>query len=131
MAKVFKFKGKTEEELVKLTRQEIMQLLDSRARRSLKRGYTPEQKKLIEKIKKRKEQSNPKPIKTHVRDLIITPDLFGVKLLVYNGKEFLTVELDAEKTGHRIGEFVRTRKEVSHKAPGIGATKGSKALSVK
>ena len=131
MVRVFKFKGKTEEELVALSRTELLALLNSRTRRSLSRGYTQPQKILIEKIKMRKEQNNTKPLKTHVRDLIITPDLFGARLMVYNGREYILVEIDAEKLGHRIGEFTRTRKDVSHKAPGIGATKGSRAASVK
>lgn len=131
MARVFKFKGKTAEELVQLSRNELLELFDARTRRSLKRGYTPEQKKLIEKIQKSKKLGKTKPIKTQVRDLIITPDLFGIRLLVYNGKEYISVEIDEEKIGHKIWEFTKTRKDVSHKAPGIGATKGSKAASVK
>ena len=131
MPKIFKFKGKTEEELVELSRTELLSILDSRIRRSLSRGYSEDQKILIRKIKKRKEQNNTKPLKTQVRNLIITPDLFGAMLMVYNGKDYVVVEVNAEKLGHRIGEFTKTRRDVSHKAPGIGATKGSRAASVK
>ncbi len=131
MVRIFKFKGKTEEELKQLNKNELLQLLGSRARRSLTRGYTPEQKKLVDKIHNAIKNNRTKPIKTHVRSLIITPDLFGARLMVYNGKEYIQLELDVEKIGHRIGEFTKTRKDVQHKAPGIGATKGSRAASVK
>lgn len=133
MARIFKFKGKTEEELKQLPLHEVVELLKSRERRSLKRGYTVQQKKLLAKIHDRiaNNPNNTKPIKTQVRDLIITPDIFGARLSVYNGKEYVGVEVDVEKVGHRIGEFTKTRKDVSHKAPGIGATKGSKSASVK
>tara|TARA_Y100000294_G_C8499805_1_gene314345 strand:- start:938 stop:1045 length:108 start_codon:yes stop_codon:yes gene_type:complete len=33
--------------------------------------------------------------------------------------------------GHYLGEFVQTRKKVSHSAPGIGATRSSASVSVR
>ena len=50
--KEFTFRGKTLEELKKLSLNEVAQLLPARQRRSLKRGLTEQQKIVLKKIKK-------------------------------------------------------------------------------
>jgi small subunit ribosomal protein S19 len=50
---------------------------------------------------------------------------------VHNGKEYVPVEITAEKLGHRLGEFALTRKQVKHSAPGFGATRSSKYIPLK
>jgi hypothetical protein len=45
MAKVFSFKGKSTEELQKISNEELFTLLNSRQRRSLKRGLSDNKKK--------------------------------------------------------------------------------------
>ena len=52
MAKEFRWKGLTVEELKKLSLEQFMKLVPARIRRTLKRGLTEEQKKLLEKIRK-------------------------------------------------------------------------------
>ncbi len=126
MAK-FTYKGKSGEELDKLSIEEFSQLLTSRARRSLKRGLTATQKKLLEDIRK-----SPKKFhKTHNREMVIIPEMLGTKLGVYNGKEFVTVEIRDYMLGHRLGEYALSRKQVKHSAPGFGATKSSKFVPLK
>jgi len=105
---------------------EFMKIVPSRIRRSLKRGFTEQGKKLLEKIRKGR-----KNIETHVRDMVIVPEMIGQTLKVHSGKEFVPVIVQAEMLGHVLGEFVVTRKKVSHSAPGIGATKSSSSLSLK
>ncbi len=124
--KEFTYRGKTLEELKNLSLNELAVLLPARQRRSLKRGLTEQQKILLKKIKK-----NGNGIKTHCRESIILPEMFGKTIKVYSGKEFLPVIIIEEMIGHCLGEFVLTRKRVAHSAPGIGATKSSGALSVK
>ncbi|MBI2133271.1 30S ribosomal protein S19 [Candidatus Woesearchaeota archaeon] len=124
--KEFTFRGKTLGELQQMSQKELYELLPSRQRRSLKRGLTEEQKKVMEKIKKNKQN-----IKTHCRDMIILPEMINKTLRVYNGKEFIAILIMPEMLGHYLGEFVMTRKKVSHHAPGIGATRSSASLSVK
>ena len=51
MVKVFNFKGKSAEELQKIPNDELFTLLNSRQRRSLKRGLSDNKKKLIAEIK--------------------------------------------------------------------------------
>ena len=47
MAKVFTWQGKTEEDLKELDLQTFMQLIPSRQRRSLQRGFTDAQKSFL------------------------------------------------------------------------------------
>ena len=124
--KEFTFKGKTIEELKKLSLNELAQLLNSRQRRSIKRGFTDQRKILLKKIK-----SNQKNIETHCRDMIILPEMVGTTIKVHQGREFVPVNIEAEMIGHCLGEFAMTRKKVAHSAPGIGATRSSASLSVK
>ena len=124
--KEFTYRGKTLEELKKLSLNEVAALMPARQRRTLKRELTEQQKILLQKI--RKNESN---IETHCRDMIILPEMVGKTIKVYSGKEFIPVIIVEEMIGHYLGEFVLTRKRVEHSAPGIGATRSSAALSVK
>ncbi len=126
MKKDFIFRGKTLEELQTLTIKEFAELLTSRQRRSLTRGLNEQQKKLLEKFKRKD-----KNIRTHCRDIIILPDMVNSTARVHNGKEFVMITIIPDMLGHYLGEFVMTRKKVSHHAPGIGATRSSASLSVK
>jgi small subunit ribosomal protein S19 len=119
-------KGKTIEELKKMSTNELAGLLTSRQRRTIKRGMTEQQKILLEKLR-----SNEKNIETHCRDMIILPEMVGVTIKVHQGREFVPVAIEAEMIGHYLGEFALTRKKVAHNAPGIGATRSSASLSVK
>ncbi len=123
----FMYRGKSLEEIQNMSLAEFSKLLPARERRSLKRGLTERQKKLLEKIRK-----NPNKFhKTHCRDMLILPEMIGVKIGVHNGKEYVPIEIKPEMIGHRLGEFVLTRKQVKHSAPGFGATKSSKFVPLK
>jgi small subunit ribosomal protein S19 len=124
--KEFLFYGKTVDELRKMTLDDFAKIIPSRERRKIKRGFTDAEKRLIKRVQKK--EAN---IETHCRDMIILPDMIGVTIKVYNGKEFQIVAVNEEMLGHRLGEFALTRRSVQHSAPGIGATKSSAALSVK
>ena len=127
MIQEFKFRGLELEELKKLTLEEFSNLLTSRDRRALKRGFTEEEKKLLKNIRK-----NPKKFhKTHERAMVIIPELVGLTLGVHNGKEFARLDIKPEMLGHRLGEFALTRRVVKHSAPGFGATKSSKFVPLK
>ena len=124
--KEFTFRGKTVEELKKLSINELAQMLTSRQRRTIKRGFTEQQKILLKKVKQ-----NQKNIETHCRDMIILPEMIGITIKVYQGKEFVPVMIEQDMIGHCLGEFALTRRRVAHSAPGIGATRSSASLSVK
>ena len=75
--------------------------------------------------------SKNKNIKTHLRDMIIVPDMVGMKVQVYNGNSYVAFEIVTEMLGHKLGEFSPTRKRIQHGSAGVGATKGSKHKSKK
>ncbi len=124
--KTFTYRGKTIEELKGLTVQEFTKLVTSSARRKLKRGFTEEEKILLAKIAKNKNN-----IETHCRDIVVLPVMVGLTLKIHQGKEFFPVLIQEEMLGHRLGEFALTRRKVAHSSPGVGATKSSSALSVR
>lgn len=123
--KEFTYRGKSVEELKKMSLKEFSQLLPSRQRRTIAEGLTEEHKFLLQDLKKGKN------VKTHCRNMVIIPEIIGCSAKVYSGKEFVQLLIIPEMVGHYLGEFVQTRKKVVHHAPGIGATKSSAALSVK
>lgn len=131
------YRGYDEETLKKMPLEEFAQLCKARARRAILRalkGLNIEYAQLIEKVRKLKEKNSPKltkGIKTHCREAVIIPEWLGLKFLVYNGKEWKPVEITIEKLGHRLGEFSYSTTFVKHSGPGVGATRGSKFVSVK
>ena len=130
----FKYRGFTLEDLKKMNMDQFIQLLPSRARRSLKRGLPPRQKKLLERLRRAyraKKRGKDLLTRTHVRDMIIFPEMVGLKIGVYNGKVFEIVEIKPEMIGHYLGEFSLTRRRVQHGSPGIGATRSSKYVPLK
>jgi small subunit ribosomal protein S19 len=129
MAKIFSFRGKKMEEIQALSLEEVVKLLPARQRRTLKRGLTDTQTKLLKKLKKRK--GSDRPIKTKSRDMIILPEMVGARLAVHSGREFTPVTILPEHIGHYLGELVLTRQRVRHGAPGFGATRGSKFVPLK
>jgi len=131
MAKEFRYRGKTAQELQAMTLKDIAELFPSEKRRNIKRGFSFIQKKLLEKVREQKDGKRKKPIKTHARDMVILPEMFGLTLNVHNGKEFVPLEIKPEMVGWNLGDFVLTRKDVKHSAAGVGATRGSKHQSVK
>jgi small subunit ribosomal protein S19 len=131
MPKKFTYRGYPLEELQKLSLDEFAKLLPARQRRSLLRGLTPKQKKLLERVRQARAAGGDSPIRTHCRDIIIIPEMVGLKFAVHNGKEFVVVEVKPEMIGHRLGEFSQTRKKVVHGVPGIGATRSSMYIPLK
>lgn len=128
----FRYRGKSLEELVNMPMDEFIKLLPSRQRRSLSRGFTNQQRRLLEKIRKMRREGNiQKTIKTHVRDLIILPEMVGLKFSVYTGKEFVEFQVLPEMIGHYLGEFAISTKKVEHGEPGLKATRSSLFLAMK
>lgn len=120
--KEFKYRGKTLEELRELSLNEFAELLPSRQRRSINRGLDEAQEKLVRDLEENDE------VKTHVRDMIILPQWVGKIIKIYNGNEFVSIEIQPDHIGHYLGELSHTRAKVQHSAPGVGATRSSTAI---
>jgi len=130
----FHYRGHTLDELKKMNMDEFIQLLPARARRSLRRGLPPRQKKLLERLRRAyraKKRGKDILTRTHVRDMLIFPEMVGLKIGVYNGKSYEIVEVKPEMIAHYLGEFSLTRRHVQHGSPGIGATRSSKYVPLK
>ncbi|KAL2324391.1 hypothetical protein Fmac_023449 [Flemingia macrophylla] len=56
----------------------------------------------------------PEPICTHLRNMIIMPEMIGSIIGVYNGKTFNQVEIKPEMIGHYLAEFSISYKPVKH-----------------
>jgi small subunit ribosomal protein S19 len=134
MPKEFMYRGHSIENLQGMSMDEFITILPSRQRRSLQRGLTPEQRILLEKIRASQEASKKGKevnVKTHVRDMIILPEMVGAKIQVHNGKEFVALGVRPEMIGHYLGEFAITNKPVRHGTPGIGASRSSMYVPLK
>lgn len=77
------------------------------------------------------EGERPEGIKTHVRSMIIVPEMIGSVVGVYNGKTFNGIEIKPEMVGHYLGDFSITYKPIRHGRPGIGATNSSRFIPLK
>jgi small subunit ribosomal protein S19 len=133
--KEFKYRGYSLEELQEMPLDNVIQLFPSRQRRSMKKGFLPRQKKVLEKIRKLKKEDNtggrPQIIKTHSRDMIVLPEMVGITFGIYNGKQFVQVQIQPEMIGCYFGEFAPTRQKVEHGDPGMGATRSSMFVPLK
>lgn len=71
--------------------------MHSRARRRFSRGLKRKPMALIKKLRKAKKEAPPneKPeiVKTHLRNMIIVPEMTGSIIGVYNGKDFGQVRM--------------------------------------
>ncbi|MDN7025495.1 30S ribosomal protein S19 [Methanoculleus sp. FWC-SCC1] len=122
----FTYRGFKIEELQQMGVSELLPLMPSRARRKYERGLSQGHEKLLSEIRAGDEK-----IRTHLRDVVIMPEMVGKTIEVYNGKEFMKVEIQPEAIFHYIGEFALTRRRVSHGSAGIGATRSSKYVPLK
>ncbi|CAF0767494.1 unnamed protein product [Adineta steineri] len=131
----FTFRGVDLDQLLDLNTEQLMPLLHCRARRRLSRGLKRKPMALIKRLRKAKKETpeleKPQAIKTHLRDMIIVPEMVGCVVGVHQGKTFNSVEIKPEMIGHYLGEFSITYKPVKHGRPGIGATHSSRFIPLK
>ena len=126
--KEFTYKGKTLDELKVMDTREFAKYVGSRERRTILRQF----REIEDFVSRAKEKTaNKKPVRTHQRHLVIVPQMVDMKVQIYNGRNFISIEITGEMLGHRLGEFAPTRGRVKHGSAGIGATKGSRAQAKK
>ena len=128
----FTYRGHTLDELQDMSLDEVAELLPARQRRTIERGLSVEHEKLLEKAREAGEEETANdPIRTHLRDMPIVPEMVGLTFAVHNGQSFERVNVEPEMLGHYLGEFQLTRTSVEHGQAGIGATRSSKFVPLK
>ncbi|BFY98835.1 hypothetical protein BsWGS_01875 [Bradybaena similaris] len=131
----FTYRGVDLDQLLDMSMDQLADLFGARQRRRLNRGLKRRPLALMKRLRKAKKNAGPleKPevVKTHLRDMIIVPEMIGSIVGVYNGKTFNQVEIKPEMVGHYLGEFSITYKPVKHGRPGIGATHSSRFIPLK
>ncbi|KAF8141626.1 ribosomal protein S19-domain-containing protein [Boletus edulis] len=122
--RTFSYRGVELDKLLDLSNEE---LVHARARRKFNRGLKRRP------MAKKEAPPNEKPaiVKTHLRDMIIVPEMIGSVVGIYNGKVFNPVEIKPEMTGHYLAEFSCSYRPVKHGRPGIGATHSSRFIPLK
>ena len=81
--------------------------------RSLKKGPFADEH-LMKKVEAANASTKKEVIKTWSRRSTIFPDFIGLTFAVHNGKEFVPVYITEDMVGHKLGEFVPTRKFGGH-----------------
>ncbi len=128
---VFKYRGKTLEELKQMDIKEFAKLVNSRKRRAFSRSTLQRAQPLLKKIKDMNAGKRKRPIKTQIRTMIVIPEMVGLTIGIHAGKEFHNVIITEEMLGLYLGELTMTRKRLVHGAAGVGATKSSTASASK
>ncbi|KAM5296781.1 small ribosomal subunit protein uS19-like [Glossophaga mutica] len=131
----FTYCGMDLAQLLDMSYEQLMQLYSARHPWGLNHGLQRKQHSLLKRLRKAKKEVLPieklEVVKTHLRDMIILPEIVGSMVGVYNGKTFNQVEIKPEMIGHYLGEFSITYKPVKHGRPGIGATHSSRFIPLK
>ena len=83
--------------------------------RSLKKGPFVDEY-LMDKVKKNNSTEKKEVIKTWSRRSTIFPEFIGNTFAVHSGREFVPVYVTEDMVGHKLGEFVPTRKFGGHGA---------------
>ena len=81
--------------------------------RSLKKGAFVDES-LLKKVDAMNKSGKKEVIKTWSRRSTIYPSFLEHTFAVHNGKEFIPVYVTEDMVGHKLGEFVPTRKFGSH-----------------
>jgi small subunit ribosomal protein S19 len=71
---------------------------------------------LITKVVTAQKSGDRKLIKTWSRRSTISPDFVGLSFAVHNGRKFITVFVNENMVGHKLGEFAPTRTFMGHAA---------------
>ncbi|KAF4611030.1 hypothetical protein D9613_006847 [Agrocybe pediades] len=133
--RTFSYRGVELDKLLDMSNEDFVELVHARARRRFQRGLKRRPMGLIKKLRKAKKEAPPneKPavVKTHLRDMIIVPEMIGSVVGIYNGKVFNSVEIKPEMTGHYLAEFSCSYRPVKHGRPGIGATHCKDSSSIR
>ena len=129
------YRGIELEKLIEYPMDALVKLMKARQRRRFAHGIHQRYDRLIKKLRKAKKETpygeKPKPVRTHLRNCIVVPEMVGSIVDVYGGKYWNSVEVKADMIGHYLGEFSLTYKPIKHGKVGVGATRSSKFTALK
>ncbi len=81
--------------------------------RSIKKGPFIDHH-LAAKVAETVASSTKRPIKTWSRRSMVSPDMVGLTIAVYNGRQHVPVFVNENMVGHKLGEFAPTRTFKGH-----------------
>lgn len=81
--------------------------------RSIKKGPFVDEH-LLNKVDKANDDGSRKVIKTWSRRSTVVPEMVGLTLGVYNGRQHVPVFIQENMVGHKLGEFSPTRTFRGH-----------------
>lgn len=134
--RTYSYRGVDLDKLLTMKLDEVVELLPARKRRKIARGCLNRRTAaFIAKLRKSKAEcpmgEKPVAVRTHLRNMVILPEMVGSVAGVYNGKTYVTVEIKPEMIGMYLGEFSITYKPVRHGKPGVGSTSSSRFIPLK
>jgi small subunit ribosomal protein S19 len=71
---------------------------------------------LMKKVEAAAATNDKRPIKTWSRRSMVVPDMVGLTIAVYNGRQHVPVSINEDMVGHKLGEFSPTRSYRGHAA---------------
>ncbi|MES9900856.1 MAG: 30S ribosomal protein S19 [Sedimenticola sp.] len=83
--------------------------------RSIKKGPFIDHH-LVKKVDEAVASKIKRPIKTWSRRSMISPDMVGLTIAIYNGRQHVPVLVSENMVGHKLGEFAVTRTYRGHVA---------------
>merc|ERR1712205_218601 len=125
----FQYRGIELEALLDLKPVELTKLFPARIRRRFSRGLPKKYSVLLKKLRKAKKEcpmhEKPEVVKTHLRNMIIMPEMIGSVVGVYNGKSYVSVEIKAEMVGTYLAEYSMTYRPLKQARARGTLTRGS------
>ena len=71
---------------------------------------------LLKKVEEASQSNDRRPIKTWSRRSMVMPEMVGLTIAVYNGRQHIPVMVNEDMVGHKLGEFAPTRTYRGHDA---------------
>jgi len=71
---------------------------------------------LLKKVESAVANSERRPIKTWSRRSMVMPEMVGLTIAIYNGRQHIPVVINEYMVGHKLGEFAPTRTYRGHSA---------------
>ncbi|MEQ8485329.1 MAG: 30S ribosomal protein S19 [Pseudomonadales bacterium] len=71
---------------------------------------------LMKKVEAAAASNDKRPIRTWSRRSMVSPEMVGLTIAVYNGRQHVPVYVNEDMVGHKLGEFSPTRTYRGHAA---------------